>query len=319
MRVPVLENVVQIAIAQSHACAIASTDRAVYCWGAKGVTGSDLQTSTPTVVAGLNQVAQLALGDQHSCALLADATVRCWGYDGRTPTEVVGLRDVLEIASGRSHICARLRDGSVHCWGDNRWGQLGDANRKSSATPTRVPNVSARRITAGGDATCVVDAKGNALCWGANEGMLAAQASTARLSPSVIPGLSKLQQLALASSHVCGIDSDHRLLCVGTNCSGQAAHAQNCPAREEDKIAEREADSSEPFLDSMDRSAAVAVTSWLSCALGLDGIVKCWGDASHGKLGDGLGPAGLSTDPSYMCFGSDDACLRGVPAPVRFE
>src|SRR5690606_16457937 len=79
-------------------------------------------------------------GSQHSCALLMDGTVRCWGSnehgqvgDGGmenrlTGTQVPGLSNVVAIASSASatHTCAIRDDGTVWCWGQNQFGQIGD-------------------------------------------------------------------------------------------------------------------------------------------------------------------------------------------------
>jgi alpha-tubulin suppressor-like RCC1 family protein len=85
----------------------------------------------------------LAVGGQHTCALLDDGAVRCWGRndDGRLGyaiTASVGddeepatLGDVdvggvaVEVVAGGVHSCARLQDGSVRCWGGNGSGTLG--------------------------------------------------------------------------------------------------------------------------------------------------------------------------------------------------
>ena len=68
-----------------HACAIMS-DRTVKCWGrnVRGQVG-DGTINTPVVqphaVVGLSNVASLSLGTYHSCALLQDRTVQCWGQN----------------------------------------------------------------------------------------------------------------------------------------------------------------------------------------------------------------------------------------------
>ncbi|HEX8108993.1 MAG TPA: RCC1 domain-containing protein, partial [Kofleriaceae bacterium] len=37
-----------------------------------------------------------------------------------------GNASVLDVVAGEQHTCAVLADGSVACWGDDRFGQLGD-------------------------------------------------------------------------------------------------------------------------------------------------------------------------------------------------
>jgi hypothetical protein len=82
-----------------------------------------------------------AAGDDHTCAVLADETVTCWGYnyygqlgnatnnrtdtENPTPTVVAGLAGVTQLAAGDTHTCAVLADETVTCWGRNYFGQLG--------------------------------------------------------------------------------------------------------------------------------------------------------------------------------------------------
>jgi alpha-tubulin suppressor-like RCC1 family protein len=77
-------------------------------------------------------VTQIALGRDHSCALLSNARVRCWGegfygqlgYGNRTNLEqpenagdVHMGGDVSQIAANADHTCALLSSRSVRCWG----------------------------------------------------------------------------------------------------------------------------------------------------------------------------------------------------------
>ncbi|APR88398.1 BNR repeat domain protein [Minicystis rosea] len=82
-------------------------------------------------------MAQLAAGDQFTCARMTDGTVTCWGdnsvgqlgdgsREGRTrPARVPGLASVEEIAVGAAFVCARKADATVWCWGANSSGALG--------------------------------------------------------------------------------------------------------------------------------------------------------------------------------------------------
>ncbi|MCX8190583.1 MAG: DUF2341 domain-containing protein [Candidatus Aenigmarchaeota archaeon] len=81
---------------------------------------------------------RVSLGGLHSCALLSNGSVVCWGRnnygqlgDGsntnrNTPVMVVGIENAVGISLGYYHSCALLSNGSVMCWGNNWYGQLGD-------------------------------------------------------------------------------------------------------------------------------------------------------------------------------------------------
>jgi alpha-tubulin suppressor-like RCC1 family protein len=89
---------------------------------------------------GIANAKTVSLGAQHSCALLEDGSIACWGSNtfgqlGRlqadasvtaaTPEPVHGIRSATSLAAGAAHTCASLADGSVACWGANNAGQLG--------------------------------------------------------------------------------------------------------------------------------------------------------------------------------------------------
>jgi len=162
--VPNLSGVASIAAGGYHSCAVL-TDRTVECWGRNdsGELGLGLATgpqsclkgtycaTAPTPVPGLTGVVALALGNAHSCALLADRTVQCWGLAGggelgngnstgpdacngasppaacsTSPVKVSALDHVVQLAAGSLSSCAVLSNGTVDCWGDNTLGELGD-------------------------------------------------------------------------------------------------------------------------------------------------------------------------------------------------
>ena len=102
----------------------------------------------------LSQAKQLAVGDTHSCALLADATVRCWGSnsfgqlgngtvtDSSSPVQVSNVTTAISISSGDYYTCALTSGGGVFCWGNGNYGQLGNGSLNGSTSPVRVSNIS---------------------------------------------------------------------------------------------------------------------------------------------------------------------------------
>jgi alpha-tubulin suppressor-like RCC1 family protein len=139
----------------SHLCAVTSVG-AVKCWGWNAIgqlgDGTTTDSATPVQVVGLTSGVQaISTGWSHSCALLADGSVKCWGGNSNgelgdgtttnsaTPVQVTGLTSgVQAISSGELHTCAAVADGAVKCWGYNGTGQLGDGTTTSSAVPVQV-------------------------------------------------------------------------------------------------------------------------------------------------------------------------------------
>ena len=105
------------------------------------------------MVTGLVGVIQITAGLAHSCALLANGTEKCWGYNvkgqlgnGTTtnssvPVVISGLVGAVQIAAGGVHSCALLANGTEKCWGYNFFGQLGNGTTTDSSVPVAVLNL----------------------------------------------------------------------------------------------------------------------------------------------------------------------------------
>ena len=56
------------------------------------------------------------------------------------PVTVAGINTAVAVTSSDGyHSCAVLQNGSVQCWGDNVSGQLGDGTRATAVTPVADP------------------------------------------------------------------------------------------------------------------------------------------------------------------------------------
>jgi alpha-tubulin suppressor-like RCC1 family protein len=132
-RVEGLADVVGVAVAASHVCAVRA-------WGGVACWGRDEEGE---------------LGDGAFT-------------DRSDPVDVVGLTvPALAVAVGRAHSCALLRNSTVHCWGANARGQLADGTRGHRASPVLVNGLfEIEALSAAGDATCARFADGSARCWG---------------------------------------------------------------------------------------------------------------------------------------------------------
>ena len=113
---------------------------------------------------GSEDIVQLALGDDHSCALSGDGAVSCWGRDDFGQSSPPDDLDVAQvIVAGGDHTCAILSDGSPHCWGRDDEEQIDG-----------LLTYDYESLTLGGAHTCGLKRDSFLACWGRDdEGQLA--------------------------------------------------------------------------------------------------------------------------------------------------
>jgi alpha-tubulin suppressor-like RCC1 family protein len=97
-----------IGVAERISCAV-KADATVACWG--------------------NDLA--ALGDGGMASSFTPVTIK-------GPAGVGVLANVAAVAPGARHACALKKDGTVWCWGKNDRGQLGDGTKLDSPYPVKV-------------------------------------------------------------------------------------------------------------------------------------------------------------------------------------
>ena len=69
--------------------------------------------------ADLRDARAFAMGERHTCVLLADDEIQCWGSeaDEAALTVPTGLENVVAISASRYYTCAVLATGQLECWG----------------------------------------------------------------------------------------------------------------------------------------------------------------------------------------------------------
>ncbi|HEV8551624.1 MAG TPA: hypothetical protein VGQ57_21395 [Polyangiaceae bacterium] len=329
----------QLSVGLTHTCALLS-DGTVKCWGrsAFGELGygstdnvgddelpSDVTPVSVTTTPGIS-VTQLSAGGTHTCALLSDGTIKCWGQgdygqlgyadgddlgDDELPSDRPAVSvsttpgvTVTQVSAGFSHTCALLSDGTVKCWGANQDGQLGrgtpnnlhDDELPSEVDPiplTNTPGVIATAIQAGNTTSCALLSDGSVKCWGSAEEELVGTGLTGPvLDPSSVgpigvstnPALS-VTEIALGNLHACVRLSDGACTCWGNSAYGQLGYGNT------DTIGDDELPSSAGTVEVTTGSgvtvAEIVTGSSFTCALLSDDAVKCWGDNGGGELGNG--------------------------------
>ena len=376
----------QTAAGGYHTCALLD-DETVKCWGANsdgqlgqahtsnvGDGADEMGDNLPPVSLGTGHLArQIAAGGSHTCALLDDETVKCWGANsdgqlGQAHTSNVGdgadeMGDNLppislgtgrlarQIAAGGSHTCALLDDETVKCWGANSDGQLGQAHTSNVGDGAdemgdNLPPVSlgtghlARQIAAGGSHTCALLDDETVKCWGANSDGQLGQAHTSNVGdgademgdnlPPVSLGTGRLaRQIAAGGSHTCALLDDETVKCWGANSDGQLGQAHTSNVGDG---ADEMGDNLPPVSLGTGRSARqIAAVYHHTCALLDDDSVKCWGLNSFGELGlghasnvgDGVGEMGDNLPavalPAPNNIGSVQMRLSGSARHGRVE
>lgn len=276
-----------------HTCAI-TTGGGAKCWGDNSQgqlgIGSYQQKSLPTDVIGLNSnVADIAAGPSHTCAVTTAGAAYCWGQNtyrqlgngSNTSTSslsgVAGLSSgVSSIATGMYHSCAIMKSGELKCWGNNGAGELGDPGsynyyREYPVTVTGISNVS--HVSLGVYFTCAVS-NGGAYCWGKNNlGQLGDGTTTTRTLPVSVAGLSSgVTKISAGSAHACAATTSG-VNCWGNNNFGQLGDGST--TRSLSPIA----------VQGLSAGASVDVGGNHSCALNTPGALKCWGYNYYGQLG----------------------------------
>lgn len=307
----------QLALSSGHAC-VGMSAGGVQCLGYNGMgqlgNGSFNDSATPVSVPGLGGVTAVAVGQSglfegFSCAVANGTEIVCWGDNmyGRlgngTPTyrtkpaEVVGLSGALDIGLGEQHTCAVVNPGTVKCWGGNDFGALGDGAARYELTPRTVSLVNpplsldgSTAIASNAFKNCVL--RPTAItCWGS--------------SPPVLSSLTSIPSQISVAGHSCAVFGGG-IKCIGFNSDGQLGNGSTTT-------------NNTTWSDVIGLGsgvAKVATGGFSTCALLTSGAVKCWGNNSHGQLGDGTNTdrstpvdvSGISAGAVDIAVGIRHAC-----------
>lgn len=317
-------------VGPAHSCAVLRS-AALRCWGFSGsgrlgygnadnIGDNELPASAGPVDVGAGRTAtSVAAGNEHTCAVLDDGSVRCWGSSGfgqlgYANTDSIGDNEApgsvgpVDLGTGRSaravstgeYSCALLDDGSVRCWGSDFSGQLGYGspanNVGDNETPGSQPPLnlarSATALSVGRNHACTILDNATVRCWGRGDnGRLGnnnvdnvGENNDPRDDGPVSLGVGRTARaIAAGAAHTCAILDDGSVRCWGLGTDGRLGYGNT------DSIGDNEPPGSVGPVDLGTGRTAVAITAGEqhTCAVLDDGSVRCWGLGDDGRLGYG--------------------------------
>ena len=319
--VPIGQPVEAITAGMDHTCAL-TAGGVIFCWGR-------------------NDEGQLGYGHDEHMGDDAGETPLSYG-------PIPFGASALSIAAGRGHTCALLEDGDLRCWGDGSRGQIGFGHnftgdvgagdlpyRHAAEGPSiDMLGVSTAAVESGvGDSACVLDSHAAIHCWGANEhgqlGIGTDEDMGTLMAAMQVPAIvdEYVRQISVGESHVCYVTDATDVQCFGRNHFGQLGYARVDAIGDDEEPLDGEV-----HLDGHG-AREVAVGADFSCALLDDGTVRCWGAGVYGQLGTGftvtLGdnenpadaptfiPVPLTREATDIDAGAHHICARTTDAALR--
>ncbi len=326
----------EIATGYAHTCA-SSTSGAMRCWGRNGSgqlgDGTTSHRNLAVNVDGLGSgVTRISTGGDHTCAVISNQALHCWGYNGygqvgvgstgnfHRPQHVTSLEGPIRaLSAGGEHTCARREGNDLYCWGRATNGRIGfgtTSNIGWASSPHRVRGLEndLRQLSLFWRTSCGVTKSNDAVCWGRNnygqlgdgqqftngDGIDQAQASR-------VAGLIGLATMtAVGAEHACAVASDGSVWCWGRNNYGQIGDGTAITRRTPVQV---------PGIEDV---TAIVAGREHSCALRSGGSVVCWGRNNYGQIGDGslenrnmpVPVVGLNQDVAQIVIGADHNCVR---------
>jgi alpha-tubulin suppressor-like RCC1 family protein len=326
--------VAQVSAGGQHGCVVTEAGN-VLCWGddSQDQLGKNLdeisadagaQDAGDDASAGpysarfsrvLDGATRVAAGGLHSCALLSDGSVKCWGrraegqVDGRShetsSAEPVstGVSGASEIAAGAFHSCALLPARGIVCWGSGQYGQVGREQSTSVLAPDVVPGTTAAvGVSAGARHSCALLNTGQVACWGELLDEATGEPYVTA-TPVVVSGLDNAIAISAGAGHTCALKSDHSVVCWGLNDSGQLGDGST-------------QSSATPVSVGAALPGAFGIAAGggevdgrlvgHSCAITTQSEVACWGRNAEGQLGYGVGADNPNPTSVLDVVGSSD-------------
>jgi alpha-tubulin suppressor-like RCC1 family protein len=284
----------QVVLGQYHTCAVDLVGY-LYCWGS-GFNG---------------QLGYGEFGETANIGESADRLPSLIGPLSTPNGESVPLRYVTRVALGTDHTCALLNTGDVLCWGSHTEGQLGygplgennvDELRPKLAAPLDAPvNIGGKvvQLAALESFSCALLDGGTVRCWGSNtDGALGYPVTqppgSGTVDPLLIVGDDETPadvgdvelggtavQISAGGHHACAVLDDGNVRCWGQGDSGQLGQGSV------EDIGDQETPATFPPVSVGAAAVQVAAGGSHTCVLLQGGTVRCWGRSNEGQLGYG--------------------------------
>jgi len=197
----------------------------------------------------------------------------------------------LALTTGYHHVCAIYKDGSLHCWGQGFYGQLGTGDKvnlgdQPGELPTLAVDVGGEplQLSIGTQHTCARMATGSARCWGHGSSGELGDGKTGDVgdapgelpTPDIAVGAEVLQ-VGVGAEHSCALISGGTVRCWGNGVYGRLGYGD----------ASNLLKPSGADVVGISGVKAIAPGAYHTCALGMNGSVRCWGHNGAGQLGVG--------------------------------
>ena len=229
------------------------------------------------------------------------------------------------VAAGLTHTCMVVDNGSVYCWGDGYEGALGndegpdDNEGGDSGTPRLVHfpagysySTTAVAVTAGNYFSCALMDDGSVVCWGdgshyRNNGD---GSSNDRWHPtSAIPLGDEAVSISAGESHACAVLENGSAYCWGYGYYGQMGNGQRAESNSVTQVS----------LPSGYTAVTVSSDHIRSCVIMSDSSVWCWGGNYYGQLGDGTRCQASTFDAGCNGYGGKNSPVRVTVLPSSFN
>lgn len=326
-----LENISHFAVGDTQACAI--VDEEVYCWGLSirvGINSAGV-TSLPHHIPELSGAVKIEAGDHHTCALLKEGDVYCWGLNRNfqignvedkeviNPRKVILPREVSEIVDlslghgtnpSNARSCVLTKSGEVYCWGSAANGVFGNLEPLLARSFSMQPDSNVSSLKIGETQMCLI-----------------------KDGHPYMTGFDEYNQ----------VNNDRYIVYEPAQMSTDIATEFNCSRYSTCYVSE-----SKLFCQGLESAntyevtalgntvADVIMTSHSFCGLMQNGDLKCWGRNGNGQIGNGNttnvprttpfltmqnvvladGTSGntfcaLKTDKTVWCWGANDTGTIG--------